>query len=219
MKKLLGILAISALAASAFAQGTVVLGNQTGLVKQWTSAADSTLISVPKSGGYVFLVAAPVGTALPNPLYSAGKMNYSSLAGFLSANPGWATPNGPVIGDTTSSPGLIAAAAGVFNAGTYTINNVAGGASASYLLLGWTGSFTSVDSAITAWNAGQNMFGESAIATTPTGNPGATPVAAAVSLKSTFAGMTLAPGIIPEPSTFALAGLGAAAMLIFRRRK
>jgi len=34
MKKLLGILAISALAASAFAQGTVVLANQTGTVKQ-----------------------------------------------------------------------------------------------------------------------------------------------------------------------------------------
>jgi hypothetical protein len=39
MKKLLGIMAITALAASAFAQGTISISNQTGKVQQWTSTA------------------------------------------------------------------------------------------------------------------------------------------------------------------------------------
>jgi hypothetical protein len=38
----------------------------------------------------------------------------------------------------------------------------------------------------------------------------------AVNLKTTFGGITLAP--IPEPATFALAGLGLAALMVFRRR-
>jgi hypothetical protein len=199
----------------AFAQGTVTLANQTGLVRMWTSPSDPTLINVPKGGGYVELIAAPVGPALVNPLFSVtGGFNYSSVAGFLAANPGWALPSnasGP------GTPGLIGAAAGIFNDGVYTIQNVVSGAYAEYFLIGWTGSATTADAALAGWYAGQNAFGQSAIATTATGDPTAIPVPGfPVSLRPTFAGMVIV--WTPEPSTSALAGLGLAALLVFRRR-
>jgi len=218
-------MAISALAASAFAQGTVTLGNQTGFVKQWTSTSDSTLINVPKSGGYVQLIAAPKGTALANPLITYdgtghAVTHYSSLAGFLAANPGWALPANSAGAGT---PGLIALSSGLFASGNYTIQNITEAASADYFLLSWTGAFTSIDLAMAAaaGNASASFLGESGIATTATASPFGTPSPPTpVNTRSTFAGMTLAPvGIIPEPSTFALAGIGAAALMIFRRRK
>jgi uncharacterized protein (TIGR03382 family) len=58
----------------------------------------------------------------------------------------------------------------------------------------------------------------SAIATTATGDVFHTPPGTPVSLSTTFAGITLAPSI-PEPATFALAGLGAVLLLLFRRRR
>lgn len=199
----------------ALAQGTVVLENQTGLVKQWTSTTDSTWISVPKGGGYVELIAAPAGTALANPLFSTGGMvNYSSLAGFLAANPGWAV---------VAPPTGINVAAGLFNGANVTINGISPGANADYLLIGWTGPYATYDDAFAAdffnpcWCS--SFLGISAIATTATGNPLTTPAGSPISLSTTFNGIVLAQIIIPEPSTFALAGLGALMMLIPRRRR
>ena len=214
MKKAFTLVVLMVTPTMAFAQGTVILQNQTGLVKQWTTATDRTLISVPKNGGYVELIAAPTGTALPNPLGSHNASgfnpNYSSLSGFLGANPGWAVAGG-------ACP--IALGAGLFSSGTVTINNIAEGANAEYFLIGWTGAFTSYDA---AYAAGA-FISASAIATTTTGDPLATPVPGfPVSLRPTFAGLMgplLAIAPIPEPTSFALAGLGLAALLVFRRRR
>jgi len=193
------------MATGALAQGTVILQNQTGLVRQWTSWSDHTVISVPKNGGYVELIAAPVGTPLPGQVLS-----YSSLAGFLGANPAWQ------VGTSVGGPAFpIALGAGLFSAGTVTIGNIAEGANAEYFILAWTGAFTSWDA---AFASGSSILGQSAIATTATGDPLATPVPGfPVSLRPTFAGLNLSP--IPEPTGFALAGLGLAALLVFRRRR
>src|ERR1700690_1267500 len=158
MKKAFALVVLIGIPTMAFAQGTVILGNQTGLVRQWTPQTDTTLINVPKGGGYVELIAAPVGTPLVHPLYTAGcGFEYASIADFLAANPGWALPSnasGP------GTPGLIGAAAGIFNDGVYTIQNVAPGAYAEYFLIGWTGSAATADAAIAEWYAGQISFGE-----------------------------------------------------------
>ena len=212
MKKLIGTLAIAALATSAFAQGSVALNNQTGLVQQWTSLTDSALIPVPKNGGYVELMSAPVGTTLAN----AGLTQFSSIAGFLAANPGWSLP----LAGSSPTPAIIGFGAGLFNGGTLFLNGIAGGANAEYVVAGWTGAFTTYDAAYAAAVAdpSASFFGLSGIATVvKVGDPSAVPPGTATSLRPTFPGVVLSP--IPEPSTFALAGLGAAALMIFRRRK
>jgi len=199
MKKLLAILAIGALAASAFAQGTVVFENPlTARVQQWTSPTDSTLIYVPVNTGYAELLAAATTAAAPTVPIG------SSLETWLSTSaPGWAA--------VATTP--INLAAGWFNGGTVTITGIGAGASAQYMLIGWTGSSATWDVAYSTTGA---MLGESAVFTTTTANPTSTPPGTPSSL-TTFTGpLVFSP--IPEPSTFALAGLGLAALLVFRRR-
>lgn len=214
MKKLLGILAITALATSGFAQGTVVFANSasTGPVKQWTSASDPTAIVVPKSGGRVELIAGPTTSTLAHNMFSSVTggvaANYSSLSAFLAANPGWT--------DIASTP-ITSLSAGQFGGGTVTIASIGAGANANYFILGWTGTAATFDAALASGTA---FMGQSSVFPTATGNPNSSPPGTPVNLNATFTGMTLAPlSVIPEPSTFALAGLGAAALLILRRRK
>jgi len=196
MKKYLSIIAVAAMATyatSALAQGTLGFNNSsTTLVQQWTDANNSTLMSVPKNAGSVQMFYAPGGTAY----------NGSSLTGLIANNPGW------TLGAITP----IAPVNGRFNGGNITLTGIAAGANVSYAIIGWTGNYASFDAAL----AGGAMAGASATAfTMATG--GVDPLVPPPSISTTFTGLTLQP--VPEPSTFALAGLGAAALLIFRRRK
>ena len=83
------------------------------------------------------------------------------------------------------------------------------------MVIGWTGTAPAYD---VAFAAGA-FLGQSPVAITATGDPLLTPPGTPVSLSSTFAGITLAPFLFPEPSTFALAGLGAVTLFLFRRRR
>ena len=81
MKKYLSMLAVVAVAASAFAQGTVNFANNgTTLVKAGADAASA--VAVPVNGGYVQFLWAPSGTA-------AGAYTGQSLTAWLGANTAW----------------------------------------------------------------------------------------------------------------------------------
>jgi len=92
-----------------------------------------------------------------------------------------------------------------------------------------SGNFVSIPGALTsgffridAWLGASSDYqnattrGQSAVFSNPLGNPQATPPGTPTDFTSMPAVILTA---VPEPSTFALAGLGAAALLIFRRRK
>jgi hypothetical protein len=228
MKKALTLVVLIVTPSMIFAQGTVDFhNNSTGLVQQWTSSSDPTLAPVPVGGGYVELIAAPVGTALqPLGVYEGGSgflPGYSSLAGFLAANPGWVVPSSfPYGRPAPQVPAPIGGAPGRFNGGTMFIpppTNL-GGADADYVVIGWTGPYATYDAAYAAdlANPDSSFLGMSAIATTRTGNPYLSPPGIAVPLGPTFRGITLAPAVIPEPATVLLAGLGAVLLLLFRHR-
>jgi PEP-CTERM motif len=218
MKKLLGTLAIVALASSAFAQGTVIFNNgSTTQVKQWTSKSDPTLINVAKNNGRVELVVGSASATLnnaffksePNGMYAP---NFSSLSAFLTANAGWTTL-------ATAAVSTLAAN-GQYAGGTVTIGGIAAGANANYFVLGWTGNYATFDEALAAAMLDQSasFMGQLPVILTTTGNPSAQPPGTATPLNNTLVSMTLAPVVIPEPTSFALAGLGLAALLVFRRR-
>jgi len=220
MKKALTLVVLIVTPSIVLAQGTVVFENLTGLVRQWASATNSSLAPVPVGGGYVQLIATPTGNPLPHPLgvYVGGSgflPGFSSLGGFLAANPGWAVPQGGGV------PASINAAPGRFYDGTKAIVPLAGGAAADYAVIGWTGPYANYDAAYAAdlANPNSSFLGLSAIATTATGDPTSPGVPGTpISLTRTFQGMTLAPAVIPEPTTALLATLGAVLLLLSRRR-
>jgi hypothetical protein len=189
---------VAASVPSVFAQGTVVFNNGTGLVRQWTSLSDTTLINVPKGGGHVQLFWAPQGTAFTPWLYSL------TPAAWYAENPGWSL--GPVVGFMTP-------AAGKFNGGVLTLSPLVPGGTIDYVITAWTGSANSMDAALAA----NSLVEVSSKFTTATGNPTTIPPGTPVPLSDSFGGLDLMP--VPEPSSLALAGLGAATLLALRRRK
>jgi len=97
-----------------------------------------------------------------------------------------------------------------------TPNTTSGGANAIFEVEGWTGNFANYAAAI----AGGARVGATAQFVNGTGNPNAVPVPGTpLDLTGWNGNLVLAVVPVPEPSTIALGGLGAAALLLFRRRK
>lgn len=95
-----------------------------------------------------------------------------------------------------------------------TVAGIAPGATGTFQIWGWDSAYATYDLAVAA----NSYVGKSTIFTAATGGAGEPP-----SLPTLLAGLypsfALTTTIVPEPSTFALAGLGLAGLLLFRRRK
>ena len=188
MKKLAAILCLSAFASGAFAQGLVNFFNNSGTL----ISANGTAMT---GGPYYFaLLYAPVGTTDPT------AFTFGAVYGTNQATAGRFTGGGNV-----------------------PITGWAPGAERSFMVAGWSSDLGPTWSQ--GWLSGNwgsattGLFGMSSIATGRAGGfdgTGNVPNLAPFTATTIATGFNLAP--IPEPTTLALAGLGAAALLIFRRR-
>ena len=182
---------MSALATGAFAQGLVIFNNSaTTLV---TSGAPGNTASISGAAGSFYFGLLTSASGAANTFTFAG--NYATNSGV---------------------------AAGRFLGGTQIVNGWAAGTSQFYEVAGWSASLGPTWTP--GWLAGNfggksGFFGISGSASGVSG--GGNPPAPTLPL---FGGTGIASGFnlaptVPEPSSMALAGLGAAALLIFRRRK
>jgi hypothetical protein len=209
MKKLLITTAATLLTVAAFGQGQVSFNNASSIAG-WTSVADRNVHFSSNSA------ALPPGiTPGANVSSNHAGLNLTSLRAALyyaattqtDVNLFTAAGGGPATFKTSTS-----ATAGSWFGGNRTLDNIAIGAPANLVVIVWDSSLTS-DPLSAAARGG--LYGQSAIFqyTSPT-SPTPAP---AEFLPNNLAAFSIS--IIPEPSSFALAGLGAAALLIFRRRK
>lgn len=133
----------------------------------------------------------------------------------------WAGPSAASLALVgTATPFLSGGGAGYFNGGVITIGTVAPGTTGFFEVWAWdttlggTTTGATLAAAQTYAAAGNgNVYGFSAVFQNTTGGPTPTPPATLTSFTSFHL------NAVPEPTTFALAGLGAAAALFFRRRK
>jgi len=217
-------------AGAAFAQGTITMGNNATTPFQTNAVATGgTSGSYTASSGlydFELLTAASTVTTID-----------SSLQGLLGGtNSSWSD---------TGAGAVSAGLAGRISSSATTANFWPAGAQESYIIIGWSasiGNFAALEADLAGaslvahgagfqWTGGSLPIGDYVGATTiqsaeagggasglppfalfgTTASGQGTPIMTATEL------YVVAP--IPEPTTFALAGLGAAAMLIFRRRK
>lgn len=229
MKKLIVTAIAVASAVSVFAQGTITLNNFTAASRTHIYAPSATTPSLSQVGNAA-TGDLPAGTTVwtgysligANGL--AGQYGASGTMAELLAAPGLnqnaSSLLPPVAGITTTF--RTGAQAGNTAAGvTSTFANLApdssGGATLEFVA--WddsSGNYSTWATASVAWQAGLIAAGESPL----------------MNLTATIGGTLTTPPslpagnqsfnlyfVVPEPTSFALVGLGAAALLIFRRRK
>jgi len=191
MKKLAVILCLSALTTGAFAQGLVnFFNNPTTLISSGT-AGNVAVLAANNPGAYYFglLTAAP----------GSGNFTFANAYG----------TNLSAAGRFTGGNGVAIAGWGA-------------GVTMDYKIAGWSKDLGATFNA--SWLTtppATGFFGLSALGTGAAGGSTATGTLPNFNL---FGGSGLQSGFsmisaVPEPTSMALAGLGAAALLIFRRRK
>jgi hypothetical protein len=193
MKKLLfSALFAGAATMGVYAQGTINVDN----------TANANPSSTATSGGLVFSQASPSSTPVLFP--ATGSFSVEVLGGASSSS---LTPIVTLTGAQVFNYG-----GGIFgdaSGGTYIVPGVAGSATATLEVEAWTGNFASYAAAVTGGAEVGNVIFQN-----PTGG-GGVPIATPSDLTGMPA-LILTPS--PEPSTIALGGLGAAALMFFRRR-
>jgi hypothetical protein len=193
MKKLAVILCLSALSTGAFAQGLINFFNSaTTLVSSGASAGTATAISGAPGSFYFELLTSPVGA------------NTFTAASVLGTNQ---------------------AVAGRFLGGAnIQVSGWAPGTARDFKVAGWSSDLGSAFNS--AWLTAAPTSGSFGISSLGTGQAGGFNGTGTLPNLNIFGGATgiqngfnLVTVGVPEPTSMALAGLGAAALLIFRRRK
>lgn len=206
MKKILAIGALATLTLSAFGQGQVNFNNRVLTVTPNVSAP--VYLDVVGSGTNGAASGATVRAALLGGS-TTGIPASAATAGTLAL---LVSPSTPATWATFRTGTL----AGFVAVGTDSARNsgLPYGSTGLFQMVAWEGTANTWAEAYPLWISGQIRAGFS--------NPVTLPVTlSAVDLNvPTLQGINpFAITSVPEPSTFALAGLGAAALLIFRRRK
>jgi hypothetical protein len=199
MKKLLlTIAAVTVSVATMYGQGRVAFNNITS----------GNLVTIgPLAAAGQGAVGANIGqTYSAQLLWAAGTFNDINL--FLAAGP---QSSSPVAFFGATGGGPTSDGAGLFDGGTVAMNGVAG--TYTMLVRAWyngSGTPTTYATYAAALGASANT-GQSALFSM---NVTAPPAGVNPTLSPAFT-----VGVVPEPSTFVLAGLGIASLLLFRRRK
>jgi len=208
MKKLLTVGALAILATSVFGQGQVNFVNIDKTVTP-NILAIVTDNGTPISGtaARAALLGGPAATGVGYALnFTTGAVTPGNLSTLANPNDG-----------STYVNFRTGAAAGYVAAAPRILTDVGYNSSAMLQMVVWTGNFNDWASALNAAKTdGSIKVGASSTWTVTT-----TLSATDVNLAKNIGLNPFAVGVIavPEPSTMALAGLGAAALLIFRRRK
>ena len=203
MKKIAAIsLAVFGLSVGAFAQGSINLDD----------SSISPGVAVDTAGNYytgtygiqVYILNT---TTLPGNINNLDGVNSSQAYANMLAD-GY-TLQGSFTGKTMSNPG-------VFSLGELDMAGVSpAGSSVSIALVAWTGSGTSFPTSAPGKGGVISFVNPTANYTIPPPNTPTPPFLTGWNSE----GQDLIMTTVPEPTTFALAGLGAAALMVFRRRK
>ena len=218
MKKAILAIALVATGLSSFGQGYFLF--TTGTRQVWDTIAGTPVTYKPDAGLNVAFLWAPSGTtaaitglAASSTTNGTTSVSYATAwSDILGANGGYTLAvnagTSATVVQTTSSVGGVS-----YNgAGTFLVTGTTAGSSYSFYAIAWSNAYSTPQAAQTAGAA----VGWSSVFTYATGAlPNSTPLNFSGSGMNAF-GLAGAP--VPEPGTIALAGMGIASLLAFRRR-
>jgi len=215
MKKTLIAMLLVGAVASAYSQGTVVFNNiVTGVVRAPVYGPETGNSTLSKTGNTTS------GTVAGTQVYTGALLTGSGYVAQLWAATGAGAAEGAMQGATPTTTFRTGSAAGFIAGTTASLTGVAKDASVATLQLRvWdnsSGLYPTWAQAEVAWLAGTIAAGKSAPFNLNAIGGDLNPSPSLAGLQS-FNIYSI--GAVPEPSTFVLAGLGAAGLLIFRRRK